>query len=232
MEPAEVERWNAHLANPAHRGVTTSPDQGHIGLTVVAALARRHGIRLSLRSGLNRGTIAYVELPARMLRTADERRGRPRVQPLPDAAPPPAPASAARPPSSRALRAAPHPAADHQRPYLPAEGEDDQGSTVLRSSGPATAINPPAPRFASGTTSAQGDPSGWAAPASAAPGGGHPPAPTRQPLPRRIPQQSLPEPLREPASGSSDDSDTDPTPDLITNFKRGTGDADEPCHRL
>ncbi|WP_329242975.1 ATP-binding protein [Actinoallomurus sp. NBC_01490] len=232
MPPGDVERWNAYLANPPHPSVITSHDRSHIGLAVVAALASRQGIRVSLRSELHRGTTAYVELPARMVQVAD-RRSRSAAHPPPEAALPPAPPEATDQPTPRPVVHPPHPIAGvgHQH-----RGEQksviggDQGSAYLRPGGPTAPSTPPPSRSGSETASAQRAGHRWQPPPSAAPDGEQPPATTRRPLPQRVPQQSFPEQRHDGANRRSEDSDTEPTPDLIADFKKGAGDLDDESH--
>lgn len=232
MPPADVERWNAYLANPPHPSVITSHDKRHIGLTVVAALAGRQGIRVSLRSALHRGTTAFIELPARMVQAAD-RRSRSAAHPSPEAALPPAPASAADRPTSRPVIHPPQPIAgpghQHRGQQISAIA-GDQGSADPSSGGPTAPSTPPPSRPVSETESAQRAGHSRQRPVSAARDGEPPPATTRRPLPQRVPQQSFPEQRRDGAYRRSEDSDTEPTPDLIADFKKGAGDLDDESH--
>jgi len=87
ISPEQLEELNERLANPPDVDVTVSR---MMGLVVVARLASRHGVRVELRPGTDRGTVADVTLPASMLipRALTGRTGQ--VGALPTATPPPA----------------------------------------------------------------------------------------------------------------------------------------------
>lgn len=61
MEPAELERANATLADPPEFHIA---DNARLGLFVVGRLARRHNIKVSLRTSPYGGTTAIVLLPS------------------------------------------------------------------------------------------------------------------------------------------------------------------------
>ncbi|MFF4648522.1 sensor histidine kinase [Streptomyces sp. NPDC001380] len=158
MSPAERGRMNALLSSPDTVALGDLLQDGRIGLYVVAALARRHGIAVRLQSNVYGGTQAVVVLPPALLGAGSagepEHRPEPAARaasapaavpaqapaprepgrtPDPDAAP--APAHAAVPASSPGQRAAteprpgPAPAADG-RPPLPRRRrrEDDDAA--------------------------------------------------------------------------------------------------------
>ncbi len=89
MVPADQQRMNVLLADPGRMDVGELLRDGRIGLYVVAALARRHGIRVQLQNNIYGGTQAVVILPRSLLDPAD---------PLPPAV---APADEDRDPRSR-----------------------------------------------------------------------------------------------------------------------------------
>ncbi|MGW6913818.1 sensor histidine kinase [Kitasatospora sp. NPDC054939] len=68
----EYERLNAYLADPPEPDVPAAGDDLRIGLYVVARLAARHGIRVSLRSSPYGGTRAVVLVPAALLEAAPQ----------------------------------------------------------------------------------------------------------------------------------------------------------------
>jgi len=86
MEPAERQRINAILAGRADVEVGELLADGRIGIYVVAALARRHGILAELRGNVFGGTQAVVVLPALLARA-----GSPSALPVPERAPAEAP---------------------------------------------------------------------------------------------------------------------------------------------
>jgi signal transduction histidine kinase len=71
MLPADQQRMNDLLADPARMDVDELLRDGRIGLYVVASLARRHGIRVQLQSNIYGGTQAAVVLPKAVLDPAD-----------------------------------------------------------------------------------------------------------------------------------------------------------------
>jgi len=163
MLAADQRRMNALLADPGRTDVSELLRDGRIGLYVVAALARRHGIRVQLQNNIYGGTQAVVVLPKSLLDPAD--RSLPATAPADedrDTSPRPALAQAA-------VAAA------------------DPGAAAGRPAGrPAGQAQPalPAGRLASGPpgsdASWQAADSAWEATANVAPGSG-----TRPPLPRR-----------------------------------------------
>jgi hypothetical protein len=71
MVPADQQRMNVLLADPGRMDVGELLRDGRIGLYVVAALARRHGIRVQLQNNIYGGTQAVVVLPKSLLDPAD-----------------------------------------------------------------------------------------------------------------------------------------------------------------
>ncbi|MCY0940428.1 ATP-binding protein [Streptomyces antarcticus] len=67
MPPAEQHRMNALLGDPDRIGVRNLLADGRIGLFVVAALARRHGIAVELKSNIYGGVLAVLVLPQELL---------------------------------------------------------------------------------------------------------------------------------------------------------------------
>ncbi|MFC7381754.1 sensor histidine kinase [Sphaerisporangium rhizosphaerae] len=85
LSEAALEELNAKLADPPEFDLV---DSDRLGLFVVARLAARHGIKVSLRRSPYEGTTAIVLLPVALLATPDA----PVIEPMPDrAAPAPAP---------------------------------------------------------------------------------------------------------------------------------------------
>lgn len=72
MEPEEYERVNHLLANPPDPGTVLTGDDPRLGLYVVARLAHRHGVQVSLRKSPYGGSCAIVLLPPSLIETAAE----------------------------------------------------------------------------------------------------------------------------------------------------------------
>jgi signal transduction histidine kinase len=71
MVQADQQRMNDLLADPGRMDVDELLRDGRIGLYVVAALARRHGVRVRLQNNIYGGTQAVVVLPNSLLDLAD-----------------------------------------------------------------------------------------------------------------------------------------------------------------
>ena len=67
MRPADQQRMNGLLADPSQVNVGELLRDGRIGLFVVATLARRHGIKVQLRSNIYGGIQAAIVLPATLI---------------------------------------------------------------------------------------------------------------------------------------------------------------------
>ncbi|NEB51887.1 sensor histidine kinase, partial [Streptomyces griseus] len=92
MPDHEQRRMNALLSDPDQVNVAHLLQDGRIGLFVVSALARRHGIAVRLQSNIYGGTQAVLVLPQSLLGTD------PDAPPSPDAVPVPPPGAVHRPP--------------------------------------------------------------------------------------------------------------------------------------
>jgi hypothetical protein len=199
MPHPEQDRLNALLADPGRVDVGDLLRDGRIGAWVVAALARRHGIKVLLQSNVYGGMQAVVILPAALLgdRTAE--------QPTavdPGRTPPPAGPTDAPTVSSPLIAASPSPAgARHRLPAPPSE--------VTRAAPPRTLPAHPVPAAATGQAGGNG---GAARPA----------------LPRRERQAHLAAPLRQsrPAPVNRPAGDHDPT--LMADFLRGVAASGDP----
>ncbi len=93
MPDHEQNRMNALLSDPDQVNVAHLLQDGRIGLFVVSALARRHGIAVRLQSNIYGGTQAVLVLPQTLL-GAD-----PDAAAAPGAAPVPPPGAVHRPPA-------------------------------------------------------------------------------------------------------------------------------------
>ncbi|MFZ3474014.1 sensor histidine kinase [Streptomyces sp. 4.24] len=67
MPPEEAHRMNALLGDPDQISVRHLLADGRIGLFVVSALARRHGIAVELKSNIYGGVLAVLVLPQELL---------------------------------------------------------------------------------------------------------------------------------------------------------------------
>ncbi|MFJ3435340.1 ATP-binding protein [Streptomyces cyaneofuscatus] len=93
MPDHEQNRMNALLSDPDQVNVAHLLQDGRIGLFVVSALARRHGIAVRLQSNIYGGTQAVLVLPQTLLGTD------PDAAAPPGAAPVPPPGAVHRPPA-------------------------------------------------------------------------------------------------------------------------------------
>lgn len=127
MPAEEQRRTNAVLGGPDRTAVRELPADGRIGLYVVAALARRHGIAVEFKSNIYGGVLAVLVLPPRLLGAES-----------PDAADAPAArAAAAAPPSPPPLEPVPPPGAVRTRPRTAAVTVPAQRPEPSRGPGPA-----------------------------------------------------------------------------------------------
>ncbi|MGW7091767.1 ATP-binding protein [Streptomyces sp. NPDC054874] len=101
MPEHEQKRMNALLSDPDQVNVAHLLQDGRIGLFVVSALARRHGIAVRLQSNIYGGTQAVLVLPQSLLGTD------PDAPRSPDAVPVPPPGAVHRPPVEAGTPAAP-----------------------------------------------------------------------------------------------------------------------------
>ncbi|MFJ9977936.1 ATP-binding protein [Streptomyces cyaneofuscatus] len=103
MPDHEQNRMNALLSDPDQVNVAHLLQDGRIGLFVVSALARRHGIAVRLQSNIYGGTQAVLVLPQTLLGTD------PDAPAAPGAAPVPPPGAVHRPPADDGRTAPPAP---------------------------------------------------------------------------------------------------------------------------
>ncbi|MGQ4451439.1 ATP-binding protein [Streptomyces griseus] len=222
MPDHEQKRMNALLSDPDQVNVAHLLQDGRIGLFVVSALARRHGIAVRLQSNIYGGTQAVLVLPQSLL-GAD-----PDAPPSPDAVPVPPPGAVHRPP-------------------VEAGNGSGSGSGTPRPTAPAPADGPPrAP--AAGQNGGPRPPAGEApplplraeridrpAPPASPPERDHrpepaavherddrpAPAPARPELPKRTNQESLVPQLREAPAPRVEDEHALHDPGLMAAFRRG-----------
>jgi signal transduction histidine kinase len=155
-----------------------------MGLTVVAYLAARHHIRVELRDGHQRGTIAEVTLPPALVAIGTDRRF-PAVLPRPRL-----PALSSGPAAPLFQRAG--------RPDLPWP----PGAAPVR----------PAPATYAGAAYAGGRPAAGPVPPLGTPGYAAGPAPSRPPVPAQPEPLRPPEPARQPVPASPPVSFDPPVP--------------------
>ncbi|GAA0964777.1 sensor histidine kinase [Actinocorallia libanotica] len=161
LPPDVLEELNERLAAPPDLALT---DSARLGLFVVARLARRHDIKVSLRSSPYGGTTAVVLLPDRILSTD-----------MPEPAPAERAESDAAVPARAVLEPAPDPGPARPapvRPVLveepPAEPEFHQGLPRRRRKSPASAPAEAAPAAPAPPEPAAPDPAGPRLPAAGA----------------------------------------------------------------
>ncbi|MFF2223375.1 ATP-binding protein [Streptomyces globisporus] len=133
MPDHEQKRMNALLSDPDQVNVAHLLQDGRIGLFVVSALARRHGIAVRLQSNIYGGTQAVLVLPQSLLGTD------PDAPPSADAVPVPPPGAVHRPPVETGSPAAP-PQNGTPRAAAQPPASRDQASTA-----PSTGAAPQAP---------------------------------------------------------------------------------------
>ncbi|AWL84967.1 ATP-binding protein [Streptomyces griseus] len=133
MPDHEQKRMNALLSDPDQVNVAHLLQDGRIGLFVVSALARRHGIAVRLQSNIYGGTQAVLVLPQSLLGTD------PDAPPSADAVPVPPPGAVHRPPVETGSPAAP-PQNGTPRAAAQAPASRDQASAA-----PSTGAAPQAP---------------------------------------------------------------------------------------
>ncbi|MGW0552029.1 sensor histidine kinase [Streptomyces altiplanensis] len=200
MPVTEQNKMNALLHDPDNVDVGHFLRDGRIGLFVVSALARRHGITVRLQANIYGGVQAVLVLPQGLLggddqdgparaATTGRRQGIPASAPAPGApvlTPVPAPAPAG-------------PAPAHAAPQAPAQMPGFPAEPVPAQPQPQPQPQPPADGYTSGAVS-------------------------RPRLPRRRSQENLVPELREaPAARREDEYPALHDPGLMAAFQRGIG---------
>ncbi|MEC4570612.1 ATP-binding protein [Streptomyces virginiae] len=188
MPTEEQHRMNALLGDPDQISVRSLLADGRIGLYVVSALARRHGIAVELKSNIYGGVLAVLVLPQELLGAEAAEGSRVTPPPLeparipmplprraeaspsipaprPEPAPPPcvrAPAAQPAPDAMAEPAAAADPAAPWPVPGGRPPGEPDPRPAAGAASGPQAEGPPAAGRPAGHGPAAEAEP--WAAP--------------------------------------------------------------------
>ncbi|MDQ0988279.1 ATP-binding protein [Streptomyces sp. V2I9] len=224
MPEHEQKRMNALLSDPDQVNVAHLLQDGRIGLFVVSALARRHGIAVRLQSNIYGGTQAVLVLPQSLL--GDD----PDAPPSSDAAPVPPPGAVHRPPVEAAAavprQSGPADAASSAQPPTggarpaPARGRSDRPE-------PPAGQAPPLPLRAERVDRAAPPASPPEGGSTAAPAGVHErddrpaPPPARPELPKRSNQEHLVPQLRETPAPRVEDEHALHDPGLMAAFRRG-----------
>ncbi|KOX06370.1 histidine kinase [Streptomyces sp. NRRL B-1140] len=241
MSEEDYASFNEQLAVPPQFDVVALADDLRLGMFVIGRLARRHGIAVTLRASPYGGTTAIVLIPHEIV-----------VREPADGAAPQQRAAAGTGPDQLAAPAGPRGTgggakdgdAQEDGPAAPAGPQAVDGRDA-RDAGPSGA--PQRAGAPGGTGGAVGSvralrPLVTARTAATAPSAGREVVPRRDglaPLPRRVPQTSLVEELREetpPAddAGSFDDFTAEAAASSLAGFQRGTlrarDDDAEPPH--
>lgn len=205
MPADEQKRMNALLADPDQVNVAHLLQDGRIGLFVVSALARRHGIAVRLHTNIYGGTQAVLVLPQGLLGAdpdGPQQTGQTPVSasaPAPPPVPVPVPSNEPAPVPTQVYDAEPGPVTETRQPYPQPRAQ--------RTSHRRTSGRRPLP--------VRGERATRATPADARPGPSprlQPEAPLRPEF-RRVPDPSLPDPSPDPA---------------VPGVVRGTMDLDRP----
>lgn len=236
MPVTEQNKMNALLSDPDQVNVAHLLQDGRIGLFVVSALARRHGIAVRLQTNIYGGVQAVLVLPQGLLGADSEsvKEGQTAErQPLPEPARPPLPAHpqppAAPQPPAPAPAAAPMPAPAHRTPAhgtplpplprQPQHGEtaSTHGTTPL----PVRAAHEERPNPAAAVPGHRGTGEVAVPPIPVANGTVRGAA--RPDLPRRRSQEHLVPQLRDAPAARKEDEHALHDPGLMAAFQRGIG---------
>ncbi|MEV7912441.1 sensor histidine kinase [Streptomyces griseus] len=222
MPDHEQKRMNALLSDPDQVNVAHLLQDGRIGLFVVSALARRHGIAVRLQSNIYGGTQAVLVLPQSLLGTD------PDAPPSPDAVPVPPPGAVHRPPveagnGSGSGMGTPRPTAPAPAggpPQAPAAGQNGRPRPPAGEAPPlplrAERIDRPAPPASPPERDHRPEP------AAVHERDDRPaPSPARPELPKRTNQESLVPQLREAPAPRVEDEHALHDPGLMAAFRRG-----------
>lgn len=226
MPADEQKRMNGLLADPDQVNVAQLLQDGRIGLFVVSALARRHGIAVRLQSNIYGGIQAVLVLPQALLGSEESEGAGPGL----DAAAPPAPASApVRPPAPAAVRApvparVPVPVVPVQVAGLPVRGARAERPTPAAAR-PGVTHGPrqPVPDARAATVAAAPPVPSDPPPAGDGTIRGTMSRPTRPQLPKRRGQEHLVPQLRDTPAAGPDDEPVLHDPGLMAAFRRGIG---------
>ncbi|MDX2561649.1 ATP-binding protein [Streptomyces sp. TX20-6-3] len=211
MPVGEQEKMNALLADPDQVNVAHLLQDGRIGLFVVSALARRHGIAVRLQSNIYGGVQAVLVLPQSLLGAEPEG-----LAPYEHQAAA-TPGSAAVPPSP----VRPQPTEPSDVPARPAPAFPAPAPLTAPMTAPAPA-HPQAPAPAAMSTTATTEPPGPPAP-FLSPLPQAPAANTRPVLPKRRAQEHIVRQLRDEPVARRPEEHVLHDPGLMAAFQRGIG---------
>ncbi|MFJ9113371.1 ATP-binding protein [Streptomyces sp. NPDC102283] len=226
MPDHEQKRMNALLSDPDQVNVAHLLQDGRIGMFVVSALARRHGIAVRLQSNIYGGTQAVLVLPQSLLGTDPDA-----PQP-PGAVPVPPPGAVHRPPVEAQAPAAP-PRSGTTRSSAPAmtsTGAPPQGTGHQQNGGPRPPAgdhrqngSPQPPAGEAPPLPPRAERLDRPAPHASLPERDDGPAPSRSrpDLPKRTNQESLVPQLREAPVPRVEDEHAVHDPGLMAAFRRG-----------
>jgi signal transduction histidine kinase len=243
MPLADQRRMNDLLADPGRINIGELLHDGRIGLFVVSALARRHGVNVQLRTNVYGGTQAVVVLPNGLIGAASQvRETRAQTKPVhPEAMPalaadasaaiaaaPPRPASAPIP-AGVAFSTSGHSTGSWQSPPANDHYSADSrpgGPPVTASDGRRPGLPVREPGAQPGVQdSNQGSvrlaPAADVTPHDRADNG------ERPPLPERRVQTHLAPQLRDSPATRDDEPAADQTPGLMASFQRGFSRSEE-----
>jgi signal transduction histidine kinase len=212
MAAAEQRRMNELLADPDRVSVDELLRDGRIGLFVVASLARRHGVRVRLRSNVFGGTQAVAVLPNELVTLAPRETQAAAPVQAPAQSPAQAPAQAA---GAQGGSPAPAPAARPVEPRYASAAREVPAAPVAHGGGPG------AETASGGAGAAPPDAPPPPSAADAAPSA--PPADQgeRPPLPEREAQTHLAPQLREPPAPRREEEGPLHSPGLMAAFRGG-----------
>ncbi|KUO21360.1 sensor histidine kinase [Streptomyces dysideae] len=225
MSPQEQARTNALLAEPDHIDLSKLLADGRIGLYVVSALARRHGIAVRLQSNIYGGVQAVLVIPRGLM--GDEHADAP-AQAAAEMSPPPQAPPVQALPQYQAVQAAPahHPVAPSSAPSPTLR----QPLPPARSAAAAASMPMPAPQQRTREAAPYDQRTREAAPPAPY---DHRPTPGRAAgderplLPQRRAQENLVPELRNgPVPRRGDEQEVEHDPGLMASFRRGVSLAD------
>ncbi|MCW2944191.1 MAG: sensor-like histidine kinase [Actinoallomurus sp.] len=235
-------RMNGLLADPGRINIGELLRDGRIGLFVVSALARRHGVKVQLRTNVYGGTQAVVVLPNELIGTASQVRetrvptqsAHPEAIPASAAIPAAIPAAPQRPASAPIPPEAAFAVSGHSTGSWQTPPANDQYSVDSRLGEPLVAASggrrPELPVREPGAHPGVQDSNRGPLPvASAADLIPHDQSDNgeRPPLPERRVQTHLAPQLRESTVTRHDEPAADHTPDLMASFQGGFNRSEE-----
>ncbi|MEV7689082.1 ATP-binding protein [Streptomyces bungoensis] len=215
MDSAERNLMNSLLDSPDAVTLDELLTDGRIGLYVVSALARRHGIAVRLQNNVYGGTQAVVVLPHALLGGPEDTTETRRQPPGTGTPAPNGPTPATAPAHGRAADAAG--AAERVR-------EAVAGAVRASSSPPAAGSHPGSPQARGGQPA---DPTDHATPADP---DTVTPESDRPSLPKRRRQEHLAPELRDAPSTEAPAEEADHDPGLMAAFRTGVRRAEETGH--